>query len=643
MTTVDTQGLKVYRHKDRFLVFRHKRAYLEGLGLTVLGEIPQADATPREFKQWLTTTRKMVEEWMEKLEETEDSNWEWSEWTTDEQPGNDLFKWVYELDLDNLVFHIDTMPVFRLDHVPPPALFLQAVGYNHYGHRAVTKNTPKEYWYDSSAPPPPPDHLALKVYKNHAQAGPIPVHQLLSVPESLSVVEHSRIAFLEIIVGHHMASRSTAHLLHVLEKFPFQDSEFIPRRIFSMVLSALQPMVFPSEEIPPADRDWLPSFMWLTHDLCFRMTTRLDDEASLQGAVGQLISRVTISTEFKEKRRVVYGILFSIFHCVIVSIDLSAGGTCRHTSALPFLPSWYASSRSTPGIAALARLGNLLQFEVEPCNIRSVNRDHDRIKIIWSGSGFVLPAKKPTMLSRIPEEICYVILSYLAPKDADSPNALMDLINCASLSPAFNIARWWMWKYPHVDGYRHMKKMTTILSRIPEDVCDMIISYLHMPDDIVICMSLSPAFKSAAMRILKYPHIGGCRLLKPAHQLPLDVPSGGGNADSREFEGDTNLQEYEGDTRYDSDTLLLDMVTNDRFQPRYAFLRSGRFEAVADSGNAVVELGPSSDHKRNWNWGVVRLPLLLSEGWHRREICSLKYTVLREDAAEADRNLGELA
>jgi hypothetical protein len=130
-------------------------------------------------------------------------------------------------------------------------------------------------------------------------------------------------------------------------------------------------------------------------------------------------------------------------------------------------------------------------LEFDPIH-RSKYRDSYRIEIIWSGPGI-------------------------------------------SSSPAFDSTVWWAWKHPHVDGYRRMKKSATILPRIPEDICYMIISYLHLPSDIVMCMALSPAFKAAAMRILRYPHV--CRLLKPTHRSPLDVPSG----------GDTDLEECEGD------------------------------------------------------------------------------------------------
>jgi hypothetical protein len=148
-----TRGFKVYRYKGRYFVqYNHMDSYPEGLGVNLIGGIPWADATPGQFQKWLTATRKAVENRMRELEGGNDSR----KWVTDEQPVNDLFiEWVYELDLDNLVFHIDTFPVFRLDHIPPHDLFVKAIGFDHYGHRAFTEDTPEEYRYNWSAPPLP--------------------------------------------------------------------------------------------------------------------------------------------------------------------------------------------------------------------------------------------------------------------------------------------------------------------------------------------------------------------------------------------------------------------------------------------------------------------------------------------------------
>jgi hypothetical protein len=506
---METRGLKVYRHNGRYLVlYNHWDSYPEGLGLEVLGEIPHAGATPEEFQEWLTATRKVVEDLMREIEGSGDDD---GQWVIDEQPADGEFdaEWMYELDLDNLVFHIDSFPVFRLDHPPPADLFVELIGFDHYGHRASTENTPEEYRYNWSAPPPPPTHLASTVYRDRVQQpGPALVHDLLSVGESLSDIERCRVALLEKLVGHHMTFNRTGYYLHILENIPSRDQ--IPEELFYFVLFALHPMIFPYEHELADDNDRL-GFMWLTSNLCVRMATHLDDEATLQDSVGELISHVTISTESKAYKGVVYGVLFSIFHCVIVSIDLSAGGQCRHTAALPFLPSWYAYTPSTPGITALARLGTLLNFKMEPI------RDVHSVKIILSGSDTVHQVNKPSMFSRI-----------------------------------------------------------------PEDICHMIVLYLHDPVDILTFGSLSPACKAAAMWILRYPHVDGYRLLKPTPQ-PLEI-----------------------------------MVSSNYPATHFALLHSGGFEASAKSGDVVMELGSLDEPRYQMQHSdYVRFPWLEGAGvWY---------------------------
>jgi hypothetical protein len=119
ITTMGTRGLKVYQHNGLYLVrYYDWDSYPEGLGLEVLREIPRAGATDEEFQEWLTATRKVVEDRMRELEGVGEDDMQW-QWVTDElpRPGGSLFTdWVYVLDLDSLVFHIDSFPVFRLDH-----------------------------------------------------------------------------------------------------------------------------------------------------------------------------------------------------------------------------------------------------------------------------------------------------------------------------------------------------------------------------------------------------------------------------------------------------------------------------------------------------------------------------------------------
>ena len=56
-----TRGLKVYRFRKRYYAFyNHYDSYPEGLGKTIVGEIPKDAA---EYKVWLSNERAKVAEW----------------------------------------------------------------------------------------------------------------------------------------------------------------------------------------------------------------------------------------------------------------------------------------------------------------------------------------------------------------------------------------------------------------------------------------------------------------------------------------------------------------------------------------------------------------------------------------------------
>ncbi len=46
-----------------------------------------------------------------------------------------LIEWSFEIDLDNLVFHINHTPMFRLDCMPSSDDFGRFISWDHYGER----------------------------------------------------------------------------------------------------------------------------------------------------------------------------------------------------------------------------------------------------------------------------------------------------------------------------------------------------------------------------------------------------------------------------------------------------------------------------------------------------------------------------
>ena len=127
-----TTGYTVFRIKGRYYVyFTHDDYYTDGLqvGLHFLDEIPRSK---EEFEEWVEHARCNPPE----LDDSDDS----MDYMSDKQPeGNGFFdmEWTFEIDLDNLIFHVDNQPLFRLDNMPPDDIFLESISYDHFGHRAL--------------------------------------------------------------------------------------------------------------------------------------------------------------------------------------------------------------------------------------------------------------------------------------------------------------------------------------------------------------------------------------------------------------------------------------------------------------------------------------------------------------------------
>jgi hypothetical protein len=153
-----TRGYKVYRYKARYF-FRLNRFDSEPAVFgreVVLRKIPRAGVSKEKFEEWVRSTREYVDAKFEKL----DSDFYKDEYVTDQMPDYPSFMWIYEIDLDNLVFLVNHVPIFRLDNMPPEEVFVKCISYDHFGgkfgHRASHELTPVQFRYNWHAPPPPP-------------------------------------------------------------------------------------------------------------------------------------------------------------------------------------------------------------------------------------------------------------------------------------------------------------------------------------------------------------------------------------------------------------------------------------------------------------------------------------------------------
>ena len=348
-----TRGFRVYRYKGRYFVYySHRDSYPSVLGLSVLREIPRG-VSKEDFEEWVKLIREDLDAQYEILKSYPEGD---AEYVTEKQPKNDPFiEWIYEIDLDNLVFHVDSQPLFRLDNMPLDKLFVKYISYDHFGHRAFFEHTPVQFRYDWRAPSPLPPSRSLIAYNSCPNlSSTSSTHELLCTPKPLSMVERVRTALVEFLVARYMTGDGVGRDVRVLESVP--DRDHISQSMLELALSLVNFAVGPPlPEMPcnPLGNTW--DFIWLRKDLCLRITTHLDDEANLQASIGDLVHHIN---EKQDKIGTVYGIACSIFYCAIVRLDKDKSGTSfAHTPALQFLPSFYARKISTPGIEALSRLG----------------------------------------------------------------------------------------------------------------------------------------------------------------------------------------------------------------------------------------------------------------------------------------------
>ena len=350
-----TCGYRVYRHNRRYFVcYNYRDSYPDGLGVEILHEIP-VNASKEEFEQWVRAIQENLDAQYENMKDSDPDSAE--EYVTDQQPQNDVFiEWIYEIDLDNLTFHVNSLPMFRLDNMPPSDIFLKSISCDHFGHTAPREDTPIQFRYNWRAPPPLPSPESLTAYDScHNRSSTSSMHDLLNVPVALSSIERVRTAFVELLVTRCMAEYEIGRYLRILESVPDRGHipVVLPRMAISLVYFAVGP---PIPSLPCIPHHPSQEFVWIRKDVCLRITTHLDDEDNLRASVGDLVRH--INTTQDGEVGTVYGIAFSIFHCAIVRVDKDVEGTSyAHTPAFQFLPSFYARKISTPGIEAMSRLG----------------------------------------------------------------------------------------------------------------------------------------------------------------------------------------------------------------------------------------------------------------------------------------------
>ena len=425
-----TPGYLVYRSRGRYIVCLNRYdSYPHSFGLVVLYKIPRAGVSKEKFEKWVKSTREYFDAKSEQL----NSDINEDEYVTDRAPGLTLDVLIFEINLDDLVFLINYIPIFRLDNMPPSEVFVKSISYDHFGHIAPHEHTPVQFRYNLPAPPPPPPPpeslIAYKSCTNRSSTSSI--HELLGTPMALSSIERARTALVGPLITRFMIEHHIACYLRDLEKVP--DRGHIRNSVHKLALSFVNFAVGPPNPSLPCNTSGITwDFIWIRKDVCLRITTHLDDEENLQASIGDLIHHINET----HTAGTFYGIACSIFHCAIVRLDKDERGTSfAHTPALQFLPSFYAREICTPGIAALSRLGcqaSGVEF------LDSISEAHGRVRLTHGRSRSVA--------SKIPVEIWRNVGEFFT-----SP---IDLVNLAYISPQALSAAADLARYPWVLEYR---------------------------------------------------------------------------------------------------------------------------------------------------------------------------------------------
>ncbi|KAL0566874.1 hypothetical protein V5O48_015126 [Marasmius crinis-equi] len=375
-----TRGYVVHRYKRvRLNRYNHYDSYPSGLGLDLLKKIPKpsdGEGWQADFEKWLAKKRRKVEgmiseatkglspEQMDKLNVVDVDDY--SLYFKGEPLNDDMIEWVYEMDLDNLCFLIDSCPVFKLDCMPDEDEFLDKIGFNNYGYRSFSPDETSEHRYVHNIIPYPSeeDPDTLQKYSQSCTST-ASVHEILDIrTENLPITHQLRVRWVELMVSTDMASPDGMHYVDLkLEANGGENArDAMPppsyEKLVNLAHQIFAPYVYASRVLDTSFRllDGCPDVYVLRKDTVLCIYNHLDNPSSLHTGSYRLFKAIMDHWAAPvSQERFVYGVLFSGTRCVLVRVD-RAEGKFTHTETMSFFPSWFAQSPSTEGITALARL-----------------------------------------------------------------------------------------------------------------------------------------------------------------------------------------------------------------------------------------------------------------------------------------------
>ena len=499
------------------------------LGAQVASEVPDVQSGKETFTVWVKKRRKDLQNLLDTWQNGDLQGMPVNLKIQREIPTNDLFiEWIYTIDFDNLVFCVDSKPLYDLANMPTGEDFVNYIGklifqssqeYLHYsptqgsdnyGVRSFTVDTPEQYRYKWRPQPIILDDELLKLYDScvTSDSPTVPLHNLLGISEDLTALEKVRVSLIEVIIGAIRKSSEIVDLIYEIESRQPNDWRenfcasivaltgqcVLPTKVLGCLLSIhslfndvehlciLQPF----EEAPDKTGDpfeaarpqfvQIPRAMKLdwSSELRSRLTWLRDRICLL--AVSPLEDERSLAVSIGEIVRAikddssrsgtVFGVVFSLTHCSVVRLELGVerGTTLRHTAVLSFLPSSRAIDRSTPGITALARL--MIHLTEDPL------QDTIRVLKPVNKAGYfddpLFHGSVHSTLPSMPVEVCEDITKYLD---------TIDNVNFAHLSPTCRQAASYTLRYPHIqiknDYYILLQEVPQIACNLSDDSAEL--------------------------------------------------------------------------------------------------------------------------------------------------------------------------
>ncbi|KAF7794583.1 hypothetical protein EIP86_005718 [Pleurotus ostreatoroseus] len=278
---------------------------------------------------------------------------------------------VFEIDLGHGVLLYQHHPVYHLDRTLPTdpidILLNLTTDEGLFQFTEFFQTTPAGYTFDLSylkVPQVRDESLALYQGSLSDFKAVTVARDILSAPEHLSTCEATCLHFAAIhaaIYGRYCRSilLKDVALVDNTEDIGWNGRE-IAYLLAAVALLPLHILGPPSDEI---GTPWYKmfseaknEFWYLRQHICLTLATHLLDERNAQYHISRTVQSImTCGT-----KKIVYGVIFSVFHCIVIRVDRQDVGSFVRTEVLEFLPAPSNQTVSyTPGLELLTRLGCL--------------------------------------------------------------------------------------------------------------------------------------------------------------------------------------------------------------------------------------------------------------------------------------------